>query len=69
MTDSVNDFDALPLAQKEVTETNKDTIPEYDKEIVIPVKYNKQVMNLDVASAGALAQKGLKFDSISKDFA
>lgn len=68
MTDSVNNFDALPQAKNEVTEIDRDTTPENDREIFIPVKYNKQVMNLDIASAGALVQKGLKFDSISKDF-
>ena len=68
MTDNVNNLETLPVLQDEMTETNKDTTPECDKEIFIPVKYNKQVMNLDVASASALAQKGLKFDSIAKDF-
>lgn len=68
MTDNVNNLEVLPNEQDEMTETNKDTTPECDKEIFIPVKYNKQVMNLDIASAAALAQKGLKFDSIARDF-
>lgn len=68
MTDNVDNLEVLPNEQDEKTETDRDTTPECDKEILIPVKYNKQVINLDVASAGALAQKGLKFDSIAKDF-
>lgn len=68
MTDNVDNLEVLPNEQDEKTETDRDTTPECDKEILIPVKYNKQVINLDVASAGALAQKGLKFDSIAKDY-
>ena len=36
--------------------------------IFIPVKYNKQVMNLDIESASELVQKGMKFDSIKEYF-
>lgn len=46
----------------------KDTIPEKQNEVFIPVKYNKQIMNLDVISAANLAQKGLKFESICGDY-
>ena len=68
MTDNVSNVEALPQAETEVTETNKETTPEQDEKIFIPVKYNKQVMNLDIESASELAQKGMKFDSISKDY-
>lgn len=68
MTDSVNNFDTAPQVQNELTETDKDTTPKTEEKIFIPVKYNKQVMNLDIESAGELAQKGMKFDSISKDY-
>lgn len=46
----------------------KDTTPENQNEVFIPVKYNKQIMNLDVISATNLAQKGLKFESICGDY-
>lgn len=59
----MENFEALPQEQNETL--NEDTTPE---EIVIPVKYNKQIMNLDIESAGNLAQKGLKFESIANDF-
>ncbi len=68
MTDNVSNVDALPQAETQVTEINKETTPEQDTKIFIPVKYNKQVMNLDIESASELAQKGMKFDSISKDY-
>ncbi len=62
MTESVNSSAAIPQAEE-----NRDITPE-QTEIFIPVKYNKQIMNLDVAKAGELAQKGLKFESICEDF-
>lgn len=68
MTDNVNNVEALPQAETEGTEINKETTPEQDTKIFIPVKYNKQVMNLDIESASELVQKGMKFDSISKDY-
>lgn len=37
-------------------------------EIVIPVKFNKEIKNLTIEEAAVLAQKGMKFDLISKDF-
>lgn len=46
----------------------KDTTPENQNEVFIPVKYNKKIMNLDVISATNLAQKGLKFESICGDY-
>ena len=68
MTDNVSNVEALPQAETKSTEINKETTPEQDTKIFIPVKYNKQVMNLDIESASELAQKGMKFDSISKDY-
>lgn len=41
---------------------------EAPEEIVIPVKFNKEIKNLTVDEAAVLAQKGMKFDLISKDF-
>lgn len=68
MTDIVENFVASPQAENATDENIKDTIPETDTEIFIPIKFNKQIMNLDKESAGKLAQKGLKFESISKDY-
>jgi len=67
MTENVNEFEALPQAENE-TEKNEDTIPQEKEKIFVPIKYNKQIINLDIESAAELAQKGLKFESISKDF-
>ena len=41
---------------------------ETSQEIVIPVKFNKEIKNLTAEEAAVLAQKGMKFDLISKDF-
>lgn len=55
------------LSQEQTKDSISATIPE-NNEMVVPVKYNKQILNLDIETAGNLAQKGLKFDSISDDF-
>lgn len=47
---------------------NTATIPENTAEITIPVKYNKEIRQLDVETASALAQKGMKYDVISEDY-
>ncbi len=53
-------------------ENTENTTPDLQeseqKEITIPVKYNKEIKELSLADATALAQKGLKFESIEKDF-
>lgn len=41
---------------------------ETEEEILIPVKFNKEVKNLTAAQAAELAQKGMKFEMISSDF-
>ncbi|MBQ8202701.1 MAG: hypothetical protein IJZ75_00270 [Clostridia bacterium] len=39
-----------------------------DKDIKIPIKFNKEERELSLSEAGSLAQKGLKYDMISPDF-
>lgn len=56
------------LPQEETnTETLEDTTPK-EEEIFVPIKYNKQVLNLSLCEAGELAQKGKKFEEISNDY-
>ena len=38
------------------------------KEILIPVKFNKETKNIPLSEASELLQKGMKFDLISEDF-
>ncbi|MGN0493715.1 MAG: hypothetical protein ACI4F7_08720 [Acutalibacteraceae bacterium] len=45
-----------------------ETIPEPAKEILVPVKFNKEIRNLELDEAAKLAQKGLKFDAIAEDY-
>lgn len=52
----------------EVEETNADCTTPQDNEIFVPVKFNKQVLNLNLEKAQEMAQKGMKFDLISKDY-
>lgn len=40
---------------------------EENGEKVIPIKYNKEIINLDFERAGELAQKGMKFEAISEE--
>lgn len=47
---------------------NTGTIPQEKAEITIPVKYNKELKELDVETAAMLAQKGMKYDAISNDY-
>ena len=46
----------------------KETIPNEAEKIFVPVKFNKEIRNLELGEAAALAQKGLKFDAIAKDY-
>lgn len=70
MTENVDSKNnALPQAEDEnETEACTDTAPETQDEIFVPIKYNKEVINLGLREAGELAQKGKKFEAISKDF-
>ncbi len=45
------------------------TTPEKEGQIKIPVKFNKESRELSLEEATTLAQKGLKFESIEKDYA
>ena len=45
-------------------------LPESEtNEITVPVKFNKEIKELSLEDASTLAQKGLKFEAIEKDFA
>ena len=57
---------AISLAENENREVVSATIPE--EQTVIPIKFNKEVRNLTVDEASLLAQKGLKFDAIQKEY-
>jgi len=60
----------VPQVEEEnKAEINVDTIPHSaEKEIIIPIKFNKEVKELTVSQAAQLAQKGLKFDLILNDY-
>ena len=60
------EMNATPTAESENCEEILDTTPKEDT--VIPIKFNKEVRNLTVEEASVLAQKGLKFDTIQKDY-
>lgn len=44
------------------------TTAENSADVVIPVKYNKEVMNLSIERAGELAQKGMKFEALTNEW-
>ena len=55
-----------PRVENENRDENLDTTPK--EETVIPIKFNKEVRNLNIDEASLLAQKGLKFDAIQKEY-
>ncbi len=42
--------------------------PEPEEEIIVPIKFNKETRSLTLNEASLLAQKGLKFEAIEKDY-
>lgn len=44
------------------------TTPQNEQEITIPVKYNKQIKQLDLETAASFAQKGMKYDVIKENY-
>lgn len=59
---------ALPEAKVEKSAESTATIPNAEREIFVPVKFNKEIKNLTIEEASELAQKGLKFDAVSEDY-
>lgn len=68
MNSNVNLTDTPPEVAENENLIDEDTIPKSESEIFIPVKYNKQTVNLNLEKAQELAQKGMKFDAISRDY-
>ncbi len=64
MSENINLQEALPQAEEITT----DNTGRNENEFFVPVKFNKQVLNLNLEKAQELAQKGMKFDTIAKDF-
>jgi hypothetical protein len=62
MSEIINSESALPQAEQFKTDGT------LSNEVVVPVKFNKQVINLNLEKAQELAQKGMKFDAIAKDY-
>lgn len=54
------------ISEKDASLT--DTTPQSDEPIKIPIKFNKETRNLTLEEATTLAQKGLKFESIEKEY-
>lgn len=54
------------ISEKDVCLTG--TTPKNDEPIKIPIKFNKETRNLTLEEATTLAQKGLKFESIEKEY-
>ena len=54
------------ISEKDVCLT--DTTPKSEEPIKIPIKFNKETRNLSLEEATTLAQKGLKFESIEKEY-
>ena len=65
------------MENEEIMSTSQDNeIPENEVALTtvqtgekgfIPVKYNKEIINLDITRASELAQKGMKFETLSEE--
>lgn len=60
-----NTSNVLPETEKITEELAATTPNENSEEILVPIKFNKEVKMLSVEEAAALAQKGMKYDLIS----
>lgn len=61
--------ETLPeVSEKDEAAEAKETTPSSADEIFVPVKYNKEIRNLELSKAAELAQKGLKFEAIAADY-
>lgn len=65
MTDSKDTIAAVPKAEEEL-ENNPVTIP--NNEMLIPVKFNKEIKNIPYEKAIELAQKGMKYEMIEENY-
>ncbi len=64
-----SETEAIPQAEEKNGPADAPaTTPEPAKEIFVPVKFNKEIRNLELGKAAELAQKGLKFDAIAGDY-
>lgn len=63
---SEKNLEKTALSEAEINKA--DIAKPAENEFLLPVKFNKQVLNLDLEKAQELAQKGMKFDLIAKDY-
>ena len=68
--DNINVDSSKPQEEFSIKTNNGDAANDADgKDAVITVKFNKEVKQLSLEEATVLAQKGMKYDLISKDYA
>ncbi len=63
----MNDNIEKVSAPQDTEATEAPTMAENSADVVIPVKYNKEVINLSIERAGELAQKGMKFEALANE--
>ena len=64
MLENINEQAAQSQAEENIADSTQTT----ESMVFIPIKFNKQVLELELEKAQELAQKGMKFDLISKDY-
>jgi len=65
----VNGNLAQPQAELQNKTENEATTPEAEEsQVLIPVKFNKEIKELTQSEAATLAQKGMKYDLIAEDY-
>lgn len=58
---------SIPEDKENPEKDNAPTTVQSEGDRFIPVKYNKEIINLDFERAGELAQKGMKFEALSEE--
>ncbi|MBO4693864.1 MAG: hypothetical protein J5659_05700 [Clostridia bacterium] len=65
-----NNISAKPEAgvEADTVAAGENQTPKEENEILIPVKFNKEIKELNAKQAATLAQKGMKFEMIEDDY-
>mgnify|MGYP003307888644 CR=1 FL=1 len=67
MNENEQKITSEPEGNEKTENVTATTKAQNNEELVIPVKYNKETINLDITRASELAQKGMKFEALSDE--
>ena len=67
MNEEIKNQTSVPQDNETPNDVIEPTTADQKGEQFIPVKYNKEIINLNFERAGELAQKGMKFEALSNE--